>query len=201
LRQPCAPCGVRSGCRNSPAVQTVMNYPSSLTSTRQRAETSKEAGDNSMIATPPCGEPDIPKSRRQGEEHRAKAILPEPQIDTGGSHSPLIPDKGRLPDAVRSVRLCELKQSRDGAGNKPDNDRTGRLRAHGHHFLCTTGSPNQDSAPARRRSPHTTRRVGITPGAAGLKAGRKRGITGEQSLGKSSACGGRRTVRSSKKNA
>jgi hypothetical protein len=106
-----------------------MNYLSSLTSARQRDVTSKEAGDNSMTEKPPCGNPEIPKSRRQEEEHRAKAILPESQIDTGGSHSPLTPDMGRVPDAVRSVRLCELKQSRDGGGNKPYNDRTGRLRA------------------------------------------------------------------------
>ena len=160
-----------------------MNYPSSLTSTRQRDETSKEAGDNSMIATPPCGEPEIPKSRRQGEEHRAKAILPESQIETGGSHSPLTPDMGRVPEAVRSVRLCELKQSRDGAGNKPVNDRTGRLRARDHHYLCTTGSPKQELSPGRRRSPHNTQRIGSIPGAAGLRAGRKRGITSEQSPG------------------
>ena len=178
-----------------------MNYPSSLTSTRQRDETSKEAGDNSMTEKPLCGDPGIPKSQRQGEEHRAKAILPESQIDTGGSHSPLIPDKGRVPDAVRSVRLCELKQSRDGGGNKPHNDRTGRLRAHDHHYLRTTGSPNQELSPARRRNPHSTRRAGITSGAADVRVGHKRGITGEQSLGKSSVCGGRGIVRSSKKNA
>jgi hypothetical protein len=178
-----------------------MNYPSSLTSARQRDETSKEAGDNSMTETPPCGEPDIPKSRRQGEEHRAKAILPEPQIETGGSHSPLIPEKGRVPNAVRSARLYELEQSRDGAGNKPDNDRTGRLRAHDHHFLCTTGSPKQEFSPAWRRSPHSTQRAGSNSRCSRRRAGRKRGITGEQSPGNPSACGGRGIVRSSKKNA
>jgi hypothetical protein len=178
-----------------------MNYLSSLTSARQRDETSKEAGDNSMTEKPSCGEPEIPKSRRQGEEHRAKAILPEPQVETGGSHSPLTPDMGRIPDAVRSVRLCELKQSRDGGGNKPRNDRTRRLSAHDHHYLCTTGSPKQELTPAWRRSPHSTRRAGITPGAADIRVGHKRGITGEQSSGNPPTCGGRGIVRSSKKNA
>ena len=178
-----------------------MNYLSSLTSARQRDETSKEAGDNSMTEKPLCGDPGIPKSQRRGEEHRAKAILPEPQIETGGSHSLLIPDKGQIPNAVRSVRLCELKQSRDGAGNKPDNDRTGRLRAHDHYYLCTTGSPNQELAPAWRRSPHSTQRAERTLGAAGLWARRERGITSEQSPGTPLTCGGRGIVRSSKKNA
>ena len=178
-----------------------MNYPSSLTSARQRDETSKEAGDNSMTEKPSCGNPEIPKSQRRGEEHRAKAKLPESQIETGGSHSPPIPETGRIPNAVRSDRLCELKQSRDGGGNQPHNDRTGRLRAHDHHYLCTMGSPNQEVTPAWRRSPHSTRRAGITLGAAGLGAGRKCGITGEQSPGNSLTCGGRGTVRSSKKNA
>jgi hypothetical protein len=181
MRQPCAPCGVSSGCRSSPAIQAVMNYLISLTSTRQRDETSKEAGDNSMTEKPACRDPDIPKSHRQEEEHKAKAKLPEPQIETGGSHSPPTPDTGRIPNAVRSVRLCE--QGR--AGNKPDNDRTGRLRAHDHHYLCTTGSPNQAVPPAWRRSPHSTRRAEIAPGAADVHVGHNRDITSEQSLGRS----------------
>lgn len=178
-----------------------MDYPNSLTSARQRDETSKEAGNNSMTVKPPCGNPDIPKSRRRGEEHMVKATLPEPQTETGGSHSPPTPDTERSPDAVRSVRLCELKQPRDGAGNKPENGRTGHLRAHDYHSLCTTGSPKQEDAPAWRRSPHSTRCAGTTPGAASQGTGRERRITAEQSAGNLAVRGGRGTVRSSEKNA
>lgn len=171
-----------------------MNYPSSLTSAQQWDETSKEAGDNSMTAKPMCGDPDISKSHRRGEEHMAKATLPESQIETGGSHSPLTPDTGRLPDAACSARLCMSKQSRDGAGSKPDNGRTGRLRARDHHFLCTTGSPNRELAPAWRRSLRSTQGAGSTPGAVGPRAGRARVLTVDASAERSSRRGGREAV-------
>ena len=121
----------------------------------------------------------------------------------GLNPSPIPEDRtlrtNRIRGAVRSVRLCELKQSKDGAGKKLDNGRRGRLRAHDHHSFCTTGSPKVESAPAWRRRPQSTQGAGTTPGAAGLTAGRKRDITGEQSPGKPPTCGGRGTVRSSKK--
>jgi len=155
-----------------------MNYLNNLTSARQRDETSKEAGDNSMVVKPSCGNPEIPKSRRQEEEHRVKAKLPEPQTDTRGSHSLSTPDKGQSPRETHTVRLCERKQSGDGAGNKPDNGRTGHLHAHNHHYIRTTGSSKQEFAPAWRRSLHNTQRAGVTPGAAGLRIGRDGPATG-----------------------
>ena len=78
-----------------------------------------------MSVKPPCGDLEIPKSRRQGEEHKAKAILPEPQTHTGGSHSLPTPDKEQAPHDTRSVRLNERPQPGDGASNKLDNGRTG----------------------------------------------------------------------------
>lgn len=160
-----------------------MNDSNNLTLARKRDETSKEAGDNSMVVKPFCGDLDIPKSKRQGEEQMAKAKLPEPQTHTGGSHSLPTPDKEQHPQDTRSYRLNEANQPGDGAGNMPDNGRTGRLPVHDHHDSCTTGSPTQDSTPARRRSLHSTQRIWSTPGAAS-NAGRSDGITDEQSKGK-----------------
>ena len=150
-----------------------------------------------MSVKPSCGDREIPKSRRQGEEHKAKAILPEPQTETGGSHSLPTPDEGQAPHDPRSVRLNEKPQPGGGAGNKPDNGRTGRLRAQNHHYLRTTGSPKQEKAPARRRSLDITQRAGITPGAADLWAGHDDGITTEQSEGKPQRRGGSEAVRNS----
>jgi len=172
-----------------------MNDSNRLTSVRQRSATSKEAEENSMSVKPSCGELEIPKSRRRGEEHRAKAILPEPQIETGGSHSLPIPDKEQVPHDTRSVRLDEPQQPGDGADSKSDNDRTGRLRVQNHHYLRTTGSPKQESTPARRRSLHNTRRAGVTPRAAGLRVGHDHDITSEKSMGNSQGRGGREAVR------
>lgn len=177
-----------------------MNDSNNLTLARQRDETSKEAGDNSMVVKPLCGNLDIPKSRRQGEEPMAKAKLPEPQTHTGGSHSLPTPDKEQFPHDTRSYRLNEPHQPGDGAGNKPDNGRTGRLQVHHHHDSCTTGSPTQDSRPAWRRSFHSTQRAWSTPGAASREAGRSKGITDEQSEGKPEPIGGREAVRTTKKN-
>jgi len=174
-----------------------MNDSNRPTSARQRDETSKEAEENSMSVKPPCGDLEIPKSRRQGEEHKAKAKLPEPQTETGGSHSLPTPDKEQAPLDTRSVRLCETPQPGDGAGNKPENGRTGRLRAHDHHYLHTTGSPKQEATPARRRSLHNTQRAGSTPGAADLWAGHDDGTTAEQSVENSKRRGGREAVRKS----
>jgi hypothetical protein len=106
-----------------------MNNSNSLTSARQRDVTSKEAGDNSMAIKPSCGGPETPKSRRQGEAHKVKAKLPESQTHTGGSHSLPTPDNEQIPRETRSYRLNEPRQSGDGAGNKPDNGRTGHLTA------------------------------------------------------------------------
>lgn len=164
-----------------------MNDSNNLTLARQRDETSKEAGDNSMVVKPLCGNLDIPKSQRQGEEHMAKAKVPEPQTHTGGSHSLPTPDKEQHPHDTRSYRLNEPHQPGDGAGNKPDNGRTGRLHVHDHHDSCTTGSPTQEATPARRRSLHSTQRARLTPGAASNNAGRSKGITDEQSEGKARA--------------
>jgi len=53
-----------------------------------------------MTVKPLCGDLDILKSQRQGEEPKAKAKLPEPQTHTGGSHSLPIPDKEQHPHGV-----------------------------------------------------------------------------------------------------
>lgn len=148
-----------------------------------------------MFVKPTCGDPEIPKRRRRGEEHRAKAKLPESQTEIGGSHSLPTPDKEQVPHETRSVRLDETIQPGDGAGHRPENGRTGRLSVQNHHDLCTTGSPKQEATPARRRSLHSTQRAGITPGAADLWAGHGIGITTEQSKGKPVRRGGRETVR------
>lgn len=161
-----------------------MNYSNSLISTRRRDETSKEAGDHSMTVKPLCGDPEISQSQRQGEEHMAKAKLPEPQTQTRGSHSLPTPDKEQSPHETRPVRLSGTSQPGDGAGHTPDNGRTGRLRAQYHHYLHTTGSPTQELAPAWRRSLHTTQRAGSTPGAASPRAGRGRRTTAGQPAGK-----------------
>ncbi|MFZ2653461.1 MAG: hypothetical protein WAX69_00965 [Victivallales bacterium] len=58
-----------------------------------------------MVVTPLCGNPEIPKRQWQREEHKAKAKLPEPQTEIGGTHSLLTPDKGQNPDDARS-RTC-----------------------------------------------------------------------------------------------
>ena len=121
----------------------------------------------------------------------AKAKLPETQTHTGGSHSLPTPDKEQHPHDTRSYRLNEPHQPGDGAGNKPDNGRTGRLHVHDHHDSCTTGSPTQETTPARRRSLHSTQRARLTPGAASRKAGRSQGITDEQSEGKARAYRGK----------
>jgi len=172
-----------------------MNNPNSLTSARQRVETSKEAGDSSMAIKPSCGSPGTLKSRRQGEEHKVKAKLPESQTHTGGLHSLPIPDKEQIPRDTRSEKLNEPQQPGDGAGNKPDNGRTGHLRVQYHHYTCTTGSPKQESAPARRRSLHNTQRAEVTLGTAGQVTGREVGITKEQSMGKPAPHGEREAVR------
>ena len=161
-----APCGVSRRSRRDPAVQTVMDYPNSLTSAWQQDETSKEAGDNSMAVKPTCGDPDISESRRQGEEHTTKARLPEPQTDTGGSHPLPTPDKGQHSHGARSLCCACANSHGNGADSMSDNGRTGRLRARDHDYLHTTGSPKQGATPAWRRSLHSTQGAGPTPGAA-----------------------------------
>lgn len=132
-----------------------MNYPDSLTSAWQQDETSKEAGNNSMAVKPLCGDPDISKSQRQREEHTTKAILPESQTNTGGSHSLPTPDMGQLPCDTRSLGCASGNSHRGGADSMSDNGRTGRLRAHRHFYLCTTGSPTQeDSSCMATESPY-----------------------------------------------
>jgi hypothetical protein len=121
-----------------------MNHPNSLTSAWQQDETSKEAGNNSMAVKPLCGDPEISKSQRQGEEHMTKAKLPESQTETGGSHSLPTPDKGQHPYDARSSCCASGNSHRGGADSKSDNGRTGRLSAHRHFYLCTTGSPTQE---------------------------------------------------------
>lgn len=56
-----------------------MNYLNNLTSAWQQDETSKEAGDNSMVVKLWCGDPEISKSPWQEEEPMMKAKLPESQ--------------------------------------------------------------------------------------------------------------------------
>ena len=172
-----------------------MKKPNSLTSARQRDETSKEAGDNSMAVKPPCGGPDTSNSRRQGKEHRMKAKLPEPQTETGVIDSLPTPDKEQAPHDTRNYNECEMRQPGDGAGNKPDNGRTRHLRVQGHHHTRITGSPKQEATPARRQSLNSTQRVGVTPGAAGHVTGRGAGITDEQSEGKPDLHGGSEAVK------
>lgn len=98
-----------------------------------------------MAIKPSCGGPETPKSQRQGEEHKVKAKLPESQIHTGGSHSLPTPDNEQIPLETRSYRLNEPRQSGDGAGNKPDNGRTGHLRVQNHYYTCTTDRLNRSS--------------------------------------------------------
>ena len=142
-----------------------MNYPNDLTSARQRAGTSKEAGDHSMVVKPQNGSPETPECLWQGAECKVKATLPEPQIETGGSHPLPTPDKGQALLETHSLRLGEAGQPEDGASNKLVNDRTRHPRIHHHHYSRTTGSPKQDSRPAWRRSLHSTQCAGVTPGA------------------------------------
>ena len=159
-----------------------MNYLNSLTLAWQQAETSKEAGDNSMAVKPWCGKPDIPKSLRQEEEHRTKARLPESQTDTGGSHPLFIPEMGQLPYGTCSPFCASVNRHRDGASNMLDNGRTGRLSAHYTLVIAYYGIAYPGRyLPARRQSLHITQGVKLTPGAASNKARRGRGITPEQS--------------------
>lgn len=172
-----------------------MNNPNRPTSARQRDETSKEAGESSMSVEPSCGGPETSKNRWRGKEHKMKAKLPEPQTETGERRPLLTPDKEQSPLISRIRLTCETRQSGSGAGDTPDNGRTGHLRVREHHHTRTTGSPKQESAPAWRQSLNITQRVRATPDAAGRKAERENGITDEQSKGKPSNPGGSEAVK------
>ena len=173
-----------------------MNYLNSLTLTWQQVETSKEAGDNSMSVKPWCGKPDISKSLRQEEKHMTKAILPESQTDTGGSHPLFIPEMGQLPYGTRSLGCASVNRHRDGASNMLDNGRTGRLSAHYTLAIAYYGIAYPGRyLPARRRSLHITQGVRLTPEAASKEAGRGRGITRSNPVGKPLTHGGRETVK------
>ena len=122
------------------AVQAVMNDSNRLTSARQRDETSKEAEESSMSVKPPCGDLEIPKSRRQGEEHMAKAKLPEPQSPEDATFRPSekTPDTGAmLCDSsrerlshLRSVELCPVRAVKEmsGAPKSRSDVQQGRTR-------------------------------------------------------------------------
>jgi hypothetical protein len=185
---------------DSPTFQAVMSDSNSLTLAWQQDETSKEAGDNSMTVKPLCGDLEIPKSQRQGEEPKAKAKLPEPQTHTGGSHSLPIPDKEQSPHDTRSLRLNERTQPGDGAGNKPDNGRTGRLQVHHHHDSRTTGSPAQEPTSCMATEPPYYPTCPVNAGCSQPRTGRGLGITNEQSEGKPKHHGEREAVRTTKKN-
>ena len=119
-----------------------------------------------MVVKLSSGNPEILEARWQGEEHMAKAELFESQTESGESTHCSYRTRGSFPMAFVLSDCANVKHPWDDAGNKPDNGRTGRLRARNQCCTRTTGSSKQAAKPAWRRSFHSIQGVGLTSDAA-----------------------------------